>query len=389
MRPFHGVDFMDIEPLFSEEERMVRDTVRRFVEEQVKPVLGACHREGRFPRELIGPLAELGLLGANLDGYGLPGMGAVAYGLVMQELERGDSGLRSFASVQGALVMYPIHAFGSEELKAKWLPALFEGRAVGCFGLTEPDFGSNPAGMTTRAVPDGGTYVLNGAKMWITNGTQADLAVVFARLGDGHAGFLVERGTPGFSAEEIKGKYSLRASDTASLFFDDCRVPAANRLPGADSLKAALKCLTQARYGIGWGVLGAAMECYHTALEYAKERVQFAGKPIAAHQLTQEKLVRMLSEITKGQLLALQAGRLKEAGKLRHDQVSLLKRNNVDMALECARTARDILGAAGIVDDHPVIRHLLNLESVRTYEGTHDIHTLILGHRITGIPAYH
>jgi len=330
----------------------------------------------------------MGLLGANLSGYGLPGLGAAAYGLMMQELERGDSGLRSFASVQGALVMYPIHAFGTEEQKQRWLPRLGAGEAVGCFGLTEPDFGSNPSGMTTRAEARDGGFVLNGAKMWITNGDLADVAVVFAKLDGEVSGFLVERGTPGFSTQEIKGKFSLRASDTASLYFEDCFIPADNLLPGAKGLKAALMCLTQARFGIAWGVMGAAMECYHTALEYAKERVQFSGKPIAGHQMVQEKLVWMVTEITKAQFLALQAARLKDRGELKFQHVSMIKRNHVDMALQCARLARDILGAAGIVDDHPVIRHMLNLESVRTYEGTHDIHTLIVGDAITGIPAY-
>ncbi len=299
MKPFHGVDYFGFDPLLSEEDRIVRDKVRRFVDEQVKPVIEAHHREGRFPAALIRPLAELGLLGASLSGYGLPGLGNAAYGLIMQELERGDSGIRSFASVQGALVMYPIHAFGSEAQKTRWLPRLGAGEAIGCFGLTEPDFGSNPGGMTTRAEPTADGYVLNGSKMWITNGDLADVAVVFAKLGGEVNGFLVERGTPGFATQEIKGKFSLRASDTATLFFEDCRIPAANRLPGAQGLRTALMCLTQARYGIAWGVIGAAMECYHTALEYAKERIQFGGRPIAAHQLVQEKLAWMITEITK------------------------------------------------------------------------------------------
>ncbi len=388
MKPFHGVDFFGFDALLSDEERMVRDTVRRFTDDQVKPVIDTYHREGHFPVTLIRPMAELGLLGANLDGYGLPGLDGAAYGLIMQELERGDSGIRSFASVQGALVMYPIHAFGSEEQKAHWLPRLGAGEAVGCFGLTEPDFGSNPGGMTTRAEATADGFVLNGSKMWITNGDLADVAVIFAKLDGEVNGFLVEHGTPGFATQEIKGKFSLRASDTATLFFEDCRIPAANRLPGARGLKTALMCLTQARYGIAWGVIGAAMECYHTALEYAKERVQFGGRPIAAHQLVQEKLAWMVTEITKAQFLTLQAARLKDAGELKFHHVSMIKRNNVDMALQCARLARDILGAAGIVDDHPVIRHMLNLESVRTYEGTHDIHTLIIGQQITGEPAY-
>jgi len=388
MKPFQGVDFFRFDSLLSEEEIMVREEVRRFVENEAKPLLTRHHREGTFPHQLVKPMADMGLLGANLSGYGLPGLGAAAYGLMMQELERGDSGLRSFASVQGALVMYPIHAFGTEEQKQRWLPRLGAGEAVGCFGLTEPDFGSNPSGMTTRAEARDGGFVLNGAKMWITNGDLADVAVVFAKLDGEVSGFLVERGTPGFSTQEIKGKFSLRASDTASLYFEDCFIPADNLLPGAKGLKAALMCLTQARFGIAWGVMGAAMECYHTALEYAKERVQFSGKPIAGHQMVQEKLVWMVTEITKAQFLALQAARLKDRGELKFQHVSMIKRNHVDMALQCARLARDILGAAGIVDDHPVIRHMLNLESVRTYEGTHDIHTLIVGDSITGIPAY-
>ncbi len=388
MRPFNGVDYMKFDSLLAEDEIMVRDTVRRFVEEQVKPIIEQCHREARFPRELIGPMAELELLGPNLPVEEETVLSQTAYGLMMQELERGDSGIRSFASVQGALVMYPIHTFGSDEQRRKWLPPLRRGEKIGCFGLTEPDFGSNPGGMTTRAVRDGDFYVLNGAKMWITNGTLADVAVVFAKLEGKVTGFLVEKGTPGFEAREIQGKFSLRASDTASLYFDDCRIPADNRLPGADGLRCALMCLTQARYGIAWGAIGSAMETYHTALEYARERVQFADRPIASHQLVQEKLEKMVTEITKAQFMTLQAGRLKDQDELAFYHVSMIKRNNVDMALECARTARDILGAAGIVDDHPVIRHMLNLESVRTYEGTHDIHGLVIGERITGIPAY-
>jgi len=388
MKPFQGVDFFQFDQLLQEEELMVRETVRRFVEEQVKPRIEACHREGRFPLELVRPMAELDLYGANLSGYGLPGLGSAAYGLIMQELERGDSGIRSFASVQGALVMYPIHAFGSEAHKERWLPLLARGEKIGCFGLTEPDFGSNPGGMTTRAERVPGGYRLNGAKMWITNGDLADVAVVFAKLDGEVTGFLVEKGTPGFQAQEIKGKFSLRASDTASLFFSDCVVPEENRLPGARGLKTALMCLTQARYGIAWGALGAAMECYHTALEYSRERIQFAGRPIASHQLVQEKLVWMITEISKAQFLTLQAARLKDRGELEFQHVSMIKRNNVDVALQTARLARDILGAAGIVDDHPVIRHMLNLESVRTYEGTHDIHALIVGQHITGWPAY-
>ncbi|MBN2432307.1 MAG: acyl-CoA dehydrogenase family protein [Acidobacteria bacterium] len=388
MQAFKGVDYMEFDALLSEEELMVRRMVRRFVDEQVKPVIEDHHRRGEFPRELISTMGDLELLGPNLAGYGLPGMSNVVYGLIMQELERGDSAVRSFASVQGSLVMYPIHAFGSEEQKKQWLPPLGRGEKVGCYGLTEPDFGSNPGGMTTRARRDGDRFVLNGAKMWITNGTQAEVAVVFAKLDGEVNGFLVEKGTPGFQAEKIQGKFSLRASDTASLYLDECAVPLANRLPGARGLKTALMCLNQARYGIAWGAIGAAMECYHTALEYARERIQFNDRPIAGHQLVQEKLVWMITEITKAQFMTLHAGRLKDDDRLKFYHVSLLKRNNVDMALQCARLARDILGAAGIVDDHPVIRHMLNLESVRTYEGTHDIHTLIVGEQITGWPAY-
>jgi glutaryl-CoA dehydrogenase len=367
---------------------MVQRMVRRFVAEQVDPVIQDYHRRAEFPREMPAALGELELLGPNLDGYGLPGMSETVYGLIMQELERGDSAVRSFASVQGSLVMYPIHTFGSEEQKETWLPALGRGEKIGCYGLTEPDFGSNPGGMTTRARREGDHYVLNGAKMWITNGTMADVAVVFAKLDGEVNGFLVEKGTPGFAAESIHGKFSLRASDTASLYFDECAIPLANRLPGARGLKTALMCLNQARYGIAWGAIGAAMACYHTALEYARERIQFGNRPIATHQLVQEKLVWMITEITKAQFMTLHAARLKDDGRLKFYHVSLLKRNNVDMALQCARLARDILGAAGIVDDHPVIRHMLNLESVRTYEGTHDIHTLIVGEHITGFPAF-
>ncbi len=388
MKRFPGVDFLDFDSLLSDEERMVRDTVRAFVDERVKPIIEECHREGRTPLELVPEMGRMNLFGATLGDYGLPGLNNVAYGLIMQELERGDSGLRSFVSVQSALVMYPIHAFGSEEQKDRWLPKLADGSAIGCFGLTEPDFGSNPGGMRTTARRDGDSWVLDGSKQWITNGTLADVAVVWARTEDGVRGFLVEKGTPGFTSSDQHGKFSLRASTTSELGFQDCRIPRANLLPKTEGLKNALMCLNQARYGIAWGGLGAAMECYHTALTYAKERIQFGGQPIACHQLVQEKLVWMLAEITKGQLLALQLGRLKDAGKLRHHQVSLAKRNNVWVARESARLARDILGANGIVDDYPVIRHMLNIESVFTYEGTHDIHTLIVGEAITGIPAF-
>jgi glutaryl-CoA dehydrogenase len=385
---FPGVDFLDLDPLLSEEERLARDTVREFVDDRVTPIIEECHREGRFPNELVPELGALNLFGATIDEYGLPGLNNVAYGLIMQELERGDSGLRSFVSVQSALVMYPIYTFGSKEQRDRWIPALASGEAIGCFGLTEPDFGSNPSGMRTTARRDGDGWVLNGAKQWITSGTLADVAVVWARTDEGIRGFVVEKGTPGFTATDQHGKFSLRASVTSELGFHDCRIPADAILPGTEGVKNALMCLNQARYGIAWGGLGAAMECYTTALDYAKQRLQFGGQPIACHQLVQDKLVWMLSEITKGQLLALQLGRLKDRGKIKHYQVSLGKRNNVWVARECARLAREVLGANGIVDDYPVIRHMLNIESVFTYEGTHDIHALIIGEAITGIPAY-
>ena len=383
-----GVDFLSIESLLSEEERLVAETVRAWVDDRVRPIIEECHREGRFPRELISEMAELNLFGSTIDEYGLPGLNNVAYGLTMLELERGDSGIRSFASVQSALVMYPIYAFGSQQQKDKWIPALGSGEAIGCFGLTEPGYGSNPGGMRTTAVRDGEEWVLNGAKQWITNGTIADVAVVWARTDEGIRGFLVEAGTPGFTAPEQHGKFSLRASVTSELGFQDCRIPAENLLPKTEGVKNALMCLNQARYGIAWGGLGAAIDCYQTALDYTKERTQFAGRPIASHQLVQDKLVWMLSEITKGQLLVLQLGRLKDQDKLKHFQVSLGKRNNVWVARECAKLARELLGANGIVDDYPVIRHMLNIESVYTYEGTHDIHGLVIGAEITGIPSF-
>jgi len=398
---FQGFDFLQIDSGLSEDELLVRRTAREFVEDKLIPVIEDCFREGRFPRELVKPMGELGFYGANLHGYGCAGMSDVEYGLVMQELERGDSGLRSFVSVQSALVMYPIYTFGSDEQKNRWLPALAVGEKIGCFGLTEPGFGSNPGAMTARARRDGDDYVLNGEKMWITSGSIADVAVIWARL-DGEAkakpgadedsnsirGFLVETGRPGFTARDIHGKWSLRASVTSSLSLENVRVPAANMLPGAVGLKGPLMCLNQARYGIAWGAIGAAMACYDTALQYAKTRKQFRNEPIAGHQLVQEKLVWMATEIAKAQLLALQVGRLKDARKAGHQQISMAKRNNVWMALECARLARDILGANGITEDFPIMRHMMNLESVKTYEGTHDIHTLILGQQITGIAAY-
>src|SRR5208283_2005352 len=385
---FRGVDYFRVDSLLSEEERMVRQTARRFADERILPLIRDCYRDARFPSELIPELGELGFLGANLDGYGCAGMNSVEYGLAMQELERADSGIRSFVSVQGALVMYPIFTFGSEQQKSRWLPRLQNGSAIGCFGLTEPDFGSNPGGMRTTAAREGAGWVLNGEKTWITNGGVADVSVVWARTSEGIAGFLVERGTPGFSASDIHGKLSMRASVTSSLSMADCRVDDGARLPGAKGLKSALACLTQARYGIGWGVIGAAMDCYETAREYTILRKQFDNRPIASHQLVQEKLAWMITEITKAQLLALHAGRLKDQGKLEPAHVSMLKRNNTAMALECARLSRDLLGANGITDEYPVMRHLCNLETVKTYEGTDHIHALVIGERVTGIAAY-
>jgi glutaryl-CoA dehydrogenase len=388
MPRFPGVDYLLIDQQFSEQELMVRQTARQFVDEGVLPRIRDAYREARFPRELIPEMGRLGFFGANLEGYGCAGMSNIEYGLVMQELERGDSGVRSFASVQGALVMYPIYAYGSEEQKQRWLPKLQSGEAVGCFGLTEPGFGSNPAGMLTRAVRQGSCWVINGEKTWITNGSLADVAVVWARTEDGVRGFLVERGTPGFSASELHGKMSMRASVTSSLSLNDCRVPESAMLPNGKGLKAPLGCLTQARYGIGWGVIGAAMDCYETARSYSILRKQFDDRPIASHQLVQEKLADMITEISKAQLLALHIGRLKDAGKLEPAHISMLKRNNVRIAVDCARAARDLLGANGIMDEYPIMRHLCNLETVKTYEGTDHIHTLVIGERVTGIAAY-
>ena len=388
MFAFRGVDYLEIDSLLNDDEKLVRQMVREFVENEIIPHIEVWNREGKFPLHLVPLMAELGFYGANLEGYGCAGMSNVQYGLIMQELERGDSGLRSFVSVQGALVMYPIHAYGSEEQKDRWLPALQQGKAVGCFGLTEPDFGSNPGGMRTRGVKDGDDYILNGEKAWITSGTVADVALVWARTNEGVRGFLVEKGTPGFTAKDIKGKWSLRASVTSTLALQDVRVPARNMLPKAQGLKAPLSCLTQARYGIGWGAIGAAMACYNEALEYAKVRKQFDDKPIATHQLVQAKFADMITEITKAQLLALHAGRLKDQGKLEPAHVSMLKRNNTAMALECARLSRDLLGANGITDEYPIMRHLCNLETVKTYEGTDHIHALVIGERVTGIAAY-
>ena len=387
MSKFEGVDFYNLDSLLSDEEKAVRDAVRGWVDDAVIPIIEDHCRQGTFPMHLVAQMGEMGLLGVNLKGYGCPGMSNVAYGLVAQELERGDSGIRSFASVQTSLCMYPIHAFGTEEQRERYLPGMARGELIGCFGLTEPDFGSNPGGMLTRAVDDGDSYVLNGAKMWITNGTIAHLAIVWAKLDGVIRGFIVERGDPGFSAPEMKGKHSLKASVTSELVFLDCRIPKDRLLPGVKGLKGPFSCLNNARFGISWGALGAAMACYDSARQYALSRIQF-GKPIASFQLIQNKLAWMLREITKGQLLSLQLGRLKDAGTLIPEQISLAKMNNVDIALEIARVSRDIHGANGILDEYPVMRHMANLESVKTYEGTHDIHNLIIGRWITGIQAF-
>lgn len=388
MAKYQGVDYFNLDDVLEEDEILVRNTVREFVEDNVIPVIEKHNRECTFPKDLIPKIGELGLFGATLpEEYGCAGMNNVAYGLVMQELERGDSGVRSFASVQSALVMYPIFTFGSEEQKKNWLPKLATGEKVGCFGLTEPDFGSNPSGMKTRAEKKGDRYVLNGAKMWITSGTIADVAVVWAKLEGEIRGFLVEKGTKGYSAPEMKGKHSLRASVTSELVFEDCEIPEANLLPESGGLKSPLMCLNQARYGIAWGVLGAAMACYDSALNYSRTRIQF-DKPIGSFQLIQEKLAYMVTEITKGQLLCWKLGRMKDAGTSKHTQVSMAKRNNCYHALEIARTAREILGANGILDEYPVMRHAANLESVKTYEGTHEIHTLIIGQDVTGLAAF-
>jgi glutaryl-CoA dehydrogenase len=384
---FHGVDFLRLEELLSEEEILARDTVRDFVSKEFLPLVREhVRQDGSFPMQLVPRIAELGLFGANLEGYGCAGMNNVAYGLVMQELERGDSGLRSFASVQGGLVMYPIHRYGSDAQKERWLPALASGRAIGCFGLTEPDFGSHVSGMRTKAEQRGAGWLLNGTKRWITNGSLAQLAVVWAQTAEGGRGFLVETDRPGFEARDIKGKMSLRASVTSELFLHDVEVPESSRLPEAKGLQAPLSCLTQARYGIAWGAIGAAMACYDEVLRYTRERIVDGG-PLAGKQLTQQKLVFMLTEITKAQLLAWRLGRLKDEGRLEHVMVSMAKRNNVDIALQIAREARDLLGANGIVDDYCAMRHMVNLETVRTYEGTHDVHTLILGEHVTGLRA--
>ena len=383
-----SLDYYGLEQLLTDEERAARDRARRFVDEEVMPVVVDSHREGQFPEQLIPRMGALRFFAPHLHGYGCAGLGQTAYGLIMQEFDRADSGLRSLASVQGSLAIHAIHSFGTPEQQARWLPGLVDGTRIGCFALTEHGHGSDPGGMETRATRDGGHYVLNGSKCWIGNASIADVKVVWAKDDDGHVGgFVVEKDAPGFRARDIDGKFSLRMSRTSECWFEDCRIPAENRLPEAKGLRAPLSCLSQARVGIAWGVIGAAIDCYETALAYAKEREQF-GRPIAAFQLVQEKLVWMVQEITKAQLLALRLTRMLEAGDVRPAQISLAKRNNVWMALECARKARDILGAAGITDRYSVIRHLMNLESVYTYEGTHDIHTLVVGQDVTGLAAF-
>jgi glutaryl-CoA dehydrogenase len=394
MPRFTGVDFYGVDGLLTDEERQIRDHVRDWVEERYLPLVEKAYEDACFPAEVIPEVAEMGLLGATLpEEYGCAGVNATAYGLAMQELERGDSGLRSFASVQGSLAMWPIYEYGSEEQRKRWLPPMAKGEVIGCFGLTEPDFGSNPSGMITRAVRKGGGYVLNGAKMWITNGTIADVAVVWAKLKEESTGreeirgFLVEKGAKGFSAPEQKRKHSLRASVTSELILQDVHVGEDALLPNVRGLKGPLGCLSQARFGIAFGVVGAAMACFHAAAEYSKSRVQF-DRPIGGFQLVQAKLADMLTEITKAQLLCVQLGRLKERGTVKPEQISLAKRNNCEIALDIAREARDLLGANGITAEYPVMRHMCNLESVKTYEGTHNIHTLVLGESVTGIAAY-
>ncbi len=384
---FEALDFYRIDDELADEERIVRDTVREFVEREFLPkIVEHVRQDGSFPMELVPRMADLGLFGANLEGYGCAGMNAVAYGLVMQELERGDSGLRSFSSVQGGLCMYPIYAYGTEKQKDRWLPPMARGEVIGCFGLTEPDYGSDPGGMLSRAERRGNSWILNGTKRWITNGSVADLAIVWAQTEEGIQGFLVEKEFPGLEARDMKGKFSLRASITSELFLSDVEVPEENRLRVV-GLRGPLGCLSQARYGIAWGALGAAMACFDEARRYSRERIVF-GRPLASLQIPQQKLVWMATEITKGQLLALRLGRLKDSGKLHHSMVSMAKMNNVDIALQVARAARDMLGANGIVDDYCAMRHMMNLETVRTYEGTHDIHTLILGRELTGFGAF-
>jgi glutaryl-CoA dehydrogenase len=388
MGRFPGVDYLAVDSVLNEQELLVRQTARQFVDDRVLPVIRDAYSKGEFPVHLTRQMGELGFYGANLEGYGCAGLSNVEYGLIMQELERGDSGVRSFASVQGALVMFPIREYGSEEQKEKWLPRLQSGEAIGCFGLTEPGFGSNPSAMTTSARRQGDAWILNGEKTWITNGGLADIAVVWARTDEGIRGFLVERGTPGYTTSDIHGKLSMRASVTSSLHFSDCAVRQDCLLSGAKDLRAALNCLTQARFGIGWGVIGAAMDCYETARSYSLQRKQFDDRPIASHQLVQEKLAWMITEISKAQLLALHIGRLKDQRKAEPAHISMLKKNNVSIALDCARLSRDLLGANGIMDEYPIMRHMCNLETVKTYEGTDHIHTLVIGEKVTGVAAY-
>jgi glutaryl-CoA dehydrogenase len=388
MAKYESLNYMDFDSLLTEDEKMVRQTIRDFVEDEVIPTLQEANRTETFPKHLIPRFGEMGVLGSNLEGYGCAGLGQVAYGLLTAELERGDSGIRSFCSVQGSLVMYPIHAYGSEEQKNKYLPRLAKAEIIGCFGLTEPDAGSNPGAMLTKIEKVKGGYKINGNKMWITNGDIADIAIVWGKLEGKIRGFIVEKGTPGFTTSLMKGKFSLRVSVTSELHFKDCVVPEDSILPNIEGLKGPLGCLTQARYGIAWGVLGAANHCYHTALHYAKERILFDGKPLAAYQLAQAKLAHMATEISKGQLLVLQLGRLKERGVMQPHHVSMAKMNNCKIALDVAREARDMLGGNGIIDEYPVIRHMMNLETVKTYEGTEDVHRLVVGQELTGIPAF-
>ncbi len=388
LKTLNPYDLFDVRSLLSEEERAVQDSVARFTDERVLPIIGDCFDQGRFPTELIPEIADMGLLGCSLpEQYGGAGLNGVSYGLICQELERGDSGIRSFVSVQSSLCMYPIYAYGSEEQRMRWLPDMARGKVIGCFGLTEAHGGSDPAAMKTRAVKDGGDWVINGSKMWITNGSVADIAIVWANTDEGVQGFVIEKGTPGFTAQEIKHKMSLRASVTGALFFDNVRVPDANRLPNVKGLKGPLGCLTQARYGITWGPIGAAIACLDEVLAYTKERILF-GRPVAATQSAQIKMADMARRITAGQLLVLQLGRLKDAGVMQPQQVSLAKWNNCRLAIDIARECRDLLGGAGITTEHGAIRHALNLESVITYEGTETVHQLVIGRELTGINAF-